>query len=203
MIDLVPSVSYFRDYVPHVVLCVALVFLLSISVIYMKIKKGGKPPKDPHIVYGCGECGEYFTSPEILQQHCQDKHSITLSVSESKKRPYGITPDKHKLMLAHEAANSTTTEKAAGEAAERSTAKLSQDPSSDPSNLLHLSDVSDPDLLYKKLLSVLDSPLTSQPLPGMFKIDINGSKIRLIIALELQNTSTNMEAISTFNASIA
>lgn len=177
--------------------------LIFVGVVFMKIRKGGKPPKDPHTTYGCSECGEYFTSPEVLSDHCSEIHNITLSGEDCKKLQYDVTPIKYEEMLNHELEHAKEQDKISCENSERAGAKLSQDTASDPEDIMKGTNLDNPDLVFKKLADLLKSPDTSKPLPGMFKIDIEGSHIRLIVALKLQNTPENMSAISTFNSMIS
>ena len=185
-------------------ICIIL-FVVSIlsGVVYMKIRKGGKPPKDPRAVYGCSECGEYFTSPEILSSHCVEIHNITLSKKDCKKLQYDVTPIKYKEMLNHELDIKKEQDKISLENSERAGAKLSNDLASDPEDIMKCTDFDNPDAVFKKLSDLLESSDTSKPLPGIFKINIEGSQIKLIVALNLQNTPENMSAISQFNSMIS
>ena len=180
----------------------SIVLILS-GVVYMKIRKGGKPPKDPRAVYGCSECGEYFTSPEILSSHCVEIHKITLSGEDCKKLQYDVTPIKYKEMLDHELEHEKEQDKISCENSERAGAKLSNDLASDPGQIMKCTDLDNPDAVFKKLSDLLESSDTSKPLPGIFKINIEGAQIKLIVALNLQNTPENMSAISEFNSMIS
>lgn len=177
--------------------CIAL-----IGAIIMKIRKG-RVPKNPQTVYGCSECGEYFTSFHVLQIHCENVHDIILSDSEADTLTYGVTMAKFEEMLDQESELQEQVKRVQANKDDQTNAKLSQDPSKDPEDLIETADLSEPDVVYKKLVELLESPTTSKPLPGLFKIDIDGSEIKLIVALKLQNTASNMTAISEFNTSIS
>lgn len=168
----------------------------------MKIRKGGKPPKDPHTVYGCSECTEYFTSPEIVLAHCQEVHDLSLSIDDCSQKPYDLTEKRYNEMLNDEIDLLAQINANSNEESARTDAKLSQDPSLDPEDLLKLTNSDDPDIIFQKLSLHLEAPAGSKPLPGIFDINIDGSQIRLIIALKLSNTPDNMTAISEFNSNI-
>ena len=188
------------------ILVSALSMLIVISIIigvgYMKIRKGGKPPKDPHTVYGCSECIEYFTSPEIVLVHCQEVHDLSLSIDDCSQKPYDVTEKRYNEMLNDEIDLLAQITANSNEESARKDAKLSQDPSLDPEDLLKFTNSDDPDIIFQKLSLHLEAPAGSKPLPGIFDINIDGSQIRLIIALKLSNTPDNMTAISEFNSKI-
>ena len=176
-------------------------FVILTGAVIMKIRKGGKPPKDPHTVYRCSECTEYFTSPEVVLSHCQEVHDLSLSVDDCSKKPYDITEKRYNEMLIDEIDLIAQITANSNEKSERTNAKLSQDPSLDPADL-KFTNSDDPDIIFQKLSVHLESPAGSKPLPGIFDINIDGSQIRLIIALKLSNTPDNMSAISEFNSKI-
>jgi len=167
----------------------------------MKIRKGGKPPKDPHTVYGCSECTEYFTSPEIVLAHCQEVHNLSISIDDCSQKPYDVTEKRYNEMLNDEMDLITQITANSNEKSARTDAKLSQDLLLDPTDL-KFTNSDDPDIIFQKLSLHLESPAGSKPLPGIFDINIDGSQIRLIIALKLSNTPDNMLAISEFNSKI-
>ena len=189
--------------IPITIYLFSFVVCILSGVVFMKLRKGGKPPKDPHTVYGCSECGEYFTSPEILSSHCVEIHKITLSGEDCKKLQYDVTPIKYKEMLDHELEHEKEQDKISCENSERAGAKLSNDLASDPGQIMKCTDLDNPDAVFKKLSDLLESSGTSKPLPGIFKINIEGAQIKLIVALNLQNTPENMSAISEFNSMIS
>lgn len=168
----------------------------------MKIRKGGKPPKDPHTVYGCSECTEYFTSPEIVSKHCQEVHNLSISIDECSQKPYDVTEKRYNEMLNDEINLIAQITANSNEKSTRTGAKLSQDPLLDPVDVLKFTDSDDPDIVFQKLSVHLESPTGSKPLPGIFNVNVDGSQIRLIIALKLSNTPDNMTAISEFNSKI-
>ena len=176
--------------------------VILLGVVIMKIRKGGKPPKDPHTVYGCSECTEYFTSPEIVLEHCQVVHDLSLSVDDCSKKPYDVTEKRYNEMLNDEMDLIAQITANSNEKSTRTGAKLSQDPSLDPEDLLNFTNSDDPDIIFQKLSLHLESPAGSKPLPGIFNINVDGSQIRLIVALKLSNTLGNMSAISEFNSKI-
>lgn len=181
---------------------VIIAFVITFGVIIMKIRKGGKPPKDPHTVYGCSECTEYFSSPEIVLAHCQEVHDLSLSIDDCSQKPYDVTEKRYNEMLNDEIDLLAQITANSNEESARTDAKLSQDPSLDPEDLLKFTNSDDPDIIFQKLSLHLESPAGSKPLPGIFDINIDGSQIRLIIALKLSNTPDNMSAISEFNSKI-
>ena len=193
------DISYLRDGLP---LALLIGFLILLGVINMKIRKGGKPPKDPHTVYGCSECTEYFTSPEVVLAHCQEIHNLSLSIDDCSLKPYDVTEKRYNEMLNGEIDLLAQITANSNEESARTDAKLSQDPSLDPADLLKFTNSDDPDIIFQKLSLHLKAPAGSKPLPGIFDINIDSSQIRLIIALKLSNTPDNMSAISEFNSKI-
>jgi hypothetical protein len=181
---------------------VIIAFVITFGVIYMKIRKGGKPPKDPHTVYGCSECTEYFTSPEVVLLHCQDVHNLSLSLDDCSLKLYNVTEKRYNEMLNDEIDLLAQITANSNEKSTRTGAKLSQDPLLDPVDVLKFTDSDDPDIVFQKLSVHLESPTGSKPLPGIFNVNVDGSQIRLIIALKLSNTPGNMTAISEFNSKI-
>ena len=176
--------------------------VISFGVIIMKIRKGGKPPKIPYAVYGCSECSEYFTTPEIVLKHCQEVHNLSISIDDCSKKPYDVTEKRYNEMLNDEIDLIAQITANSNEKSTRTGAKLSQDPLLDPADVLKFTDSDNPDIIFQKLSVHLESPTGSKPLPGIFDINIDGSQIRLIIALKLSNTPDNMTAISEFNSKI-
>ena len=193
------DISYLRDGIP---LALLIGFLILLGVINMKIRKGGKPPKDPHTVYGCSECTEYFTSPEVVLAHCQEVHNLSLSIDDCCLKPYDVTEKRYNEMLNDEIDLLAQITANSNEESARTDAKLSQDSSLDPEDLLKFTNSDNPDIIFQKLSLHLEAPAGSKPLPGIFDINIDSSQIRLIIALKLSNTPDNMSAISEFNSKI-
>jgi len=168
----------------------------------MKIRKGGKKPKDPRTVYGCSECIEYFSTPEMVHAHCQTVHDLSIPIEDCNKKPYDVTEKRYNEMLDDEMdliaqITADTTEKSA-----RTNESLSQDPSLDPADILKFTNSDDPDIIFQKLSVHLESPVGSKLVPGIFDINIDGPQIRLIVALKLSNTPGNMSAIAEFNSKI-
>ena len=192
------DISYLRNGIPLILL---IGFVILLGVLNMIIRKGGKPPKIPYTVYGCSECTEYFTTPEIVLKHCQEVHDLSPSVDDCSKKPYDVTEKRYNEMLNDEMDLIAQITANSNEKSERTDAKLSQDPSLDPADL-KFTNSDDPDIIFQKLSVHLESPAGSKPLPGIFDINIDGSQIRLIIALKLSNTPDNMSAISEFNSKI-
>jgi len=191
---------YISDHFEFILLELIIISII-IGVGYMKIRKGGKPPKDPHTVYGCSECTEYFTSPEIVLTHCQEVHNLSISIDDCSQKPYDVTEKRYNEMLNDEMDLITQITANSNEKSAHTDAKLSQNPLLDPADL-NFTNSDDPDIIFQKLNIHLESPAGSKPLPGIFDINIDGSQIRLIIALKLSNTPDNMFAISEFNSKI-
>ena len=168
----------------------------------MKIRKGGKKPTIPYTVYGCSECVEYFSTPAIVQVHCQKVHNLSISIDDCGLKPYDVTERRYNEMLNDEMDLITQITADTKTKSARTDVKLSQDPSFDPDDILKLSNSDDPDIIFQKLSARLESPTGSKPLPGIFDINIDGPQIRLIVALKLSNTPGIMSAISEFNSKI-
>ena len=181
---------------------VIIVSVITFGALIMKIRKGGKKPTIPYTVYGCSECTEYFTTPEIVQAHCQEKHNLSISIDDCGQKPYDVTERRYNDMLNDELDLVAQITADSNKKSARTNIQLSQDPSFDPDDILKLSNSDDPDIIFQKLSSRLESPTGSKPLPGIFDINIDGPQIRLIVALKLSNTPGNMSAISEFNSKI-
>ena len=177
-------------------------FVILLGAIIMKIRKGGKPPKFPYTVFGCSECTEYFSTPEIVLRHCLEVHDLSLSIDDCSLKPYDVTEKRYNEMLIDEMDLIAQITANSNEESARKDATLSQDLSLDPEDLLKFTNSDDPDIIFKKLSLHLETPAGSKPLPGIFDINIDSSQIRLIIALKLSNTPANMSAISEFNSKI-
>ena len=177
-------------------------FVILFGVVIMKIRKGGKPPKIPYTVYGCSECTEYFTTPEIVLKHCQEVHNLSPSIDDCSKKLYDVTEKRYNEMLNDEMDLIAQITANSNEKSAHTDAKLSQDPLLDPADVLKFTNSDDPEIIFHKLSLHLESPTGSKPLPGIFNVNVDGSQIRLIIALKLSNTPGNMFAISEFNSKI-
>ena len=195
------DISYLRDGI-SLALALLIGFLILLGVINMIIRKGGKPPKIPYTVYGCSECTEYFTTPELVLAHCQEVHDLSLSIDDCSLKPYDVTEKRYNEMLIDEMDLIAQITANSNEESARKDATLSQDLSLDPEDLLKFTNSDDPDIIFQKLSLHLETPAGSKPLPGIFDINIDSSQIRLIIALKLSNTPANMSAISEFNSKI-